>query len=102
MHKYQIVFSQQANQDLEDIAEYLSQFYSRTVDNFKNALVNKLNTISENPLSCPVSMYSNKYRRAIINDYIMYYSINTEDYVVIIYIIIHSSRDIEKYLSKLI
>ena len=102
MIKYSIEFLPQAYDDIESIADTLAQFYKSTVSNFRSSLEKKIEQICTNPFSCPISLYSEKFRLAIIDDNILYYEVNESTQMITVYIVIHSSRDIENFLSKLL
>ena len=57
MSEYKIDFLPQANQDLEEIADYLAQYYLSTVEKFRKALKEKINIIRVNPFICQKSLY---------------------------------------------
>ncbi len=101
MKKYEIEFLPVANQDLEEIAAYLAQYYKSTVAKFRLSLLKKFESIGANPYSCEKSCYSEKFRRAVINDYILYYAVDEVKKLVTVYMVIHSSRDVERYLERL-
>jgi plasmid stabilization system protein ParE len=101
MKEYDIVFLPAANQDLEEIADYLAGYYESTVTKFRAALLKKIESIRRNPYICQKSRYSDKYRRAIINDYVLYYAIDEDKNLITVYLVIHVSRDVERYLVRL-
>ena len=52
MNDYRDVFTAEAKEDLDEIFEYLSQFYQSTVEKFKTALFRKIDLICANPYIC--------------------------------------------------
>ncbi len=65
---YEIRWSQESIDNLEDILEYLkSNWTEREILKFKNNLGFTLNLISKNPLMFPVSKYNKRLRMSVLS-----------------------------------
>jgi len=95
---YRVVFMAEANRDMDEIEEYLSQFYASTVRNFFLRLENQLKTLESMPLMYPAYQEDPFFRKMIVNDHLLFYSVDDKRQLVIIHRIFHSSRDISRQI----
>ena len=96
---YRPVYTDDARQDMADIAEYLSQFYPSTARNFSDEMKKKVRLLKDNQYMYPVYEDDPYFRRMVINDYLFFYNVNEDRHLIIIHRIIHSSRDINKIIK---
>jgi len=90
-----------AENDIDEICEYLSQFYPSTPGKFLDALDKDLENVSRNPYMYPIYEYNKKYRRIVTNDYLVFYKIDEETNFVRVYRILHGKQNISTVLEKL-
>ncbi len=95
---YQIVFTEEAKNDLNAIHDYLSQFYPSTSMKFFSKLKKQVLLLQNMPQMCPLYEEDPFFRQMIIGDYLLFYSVNESDLRVIIHRIFHSKRDISKQI----
>lgn len=98
MHR--IVMLPQAVQDLEDIVDYLSQFYASTAIKQYDRIIEKINDIPLYPNKYEeyrTGQYHNTYRRMVADDYLVFYVVM--DDIIEIRRILHGKRDIGRYLD---
>ena len=93
---FQVLFLEDAEQDINDIEEYLSQFYCSTVRNFILKLENSVFALSDMPYLYPEYDEDPYFRRMVVNDYLLFYSVDEKRRLVVIHRIIHSKRDISR------
>ena len=98
---YDVKLLNLAESDLDEICHYLSQFYPGTVDRFLDTIENDLNNISLNPKMFPVYEYNKEFRKAVTNNFLIFYKINEEINQVDIYRILHGKQNISSILTKL-
>ena len=91
---YRAVFLDMAKADSGCIEEYLSQFYPSTADNFITHLEKTVSNIEAMPYMYPVYDDFPFFRMAIIDDYLLFYSVDDDLNLVSIHRIIHSKRNI--------
>ena len=96
--RYRIVFMPSADRDMDDIEEYLSQFYSSTVLNFFLTLEKKVSTLENMPYSHPAYEYDPYFRWMVADDYLLFYSVDEKRKLVIIHRIFHGKRDIRQQM----
>jgi len=97
---YRAVFTPSADQDMDDIEQYLSQFYTSTVKNFFLALEDKVSMLENMPYSCPEYEKDPYFRRMVINDYLLFYSVDEAQELIIIHRIFHNKRNISQQMLE--
>ena len=90
-----------AENDLDEICEYLSQFYPNTPSKFLDALDKDFKNASLNPYMYPVYEYNKEYRRIVTNDYLVFYKVDEENNLVRVFRILHGKQNIPTILEKL-
>jgi len=93
---YRVTFLMEAERDVSDIEEYLSQFYASTARNFFTLLKRKVMCLEDMPFMYPVYENDSYFRRMVVDDYLLFYSIDEKRHLVIIHRIFHSKRDMSK------
>ena len=96
--EYDIRFLPGADQNLLEIDEYLSQFYPSTAAKFFEKLDKNLLLLKEQPYIGTKYIPNPKYRRLIVDDYLVFYIVDEAPRKVEIYRVLHGSRDIEQHL----
>jgi len=99
--KYTIKFLPLSVTDLEDIKEYLSQYYESTVANFFNLLKEKISRLKNFPHSCPKYEDAPDYRRLVVGDYLVFYKVNEDEKSIEIHRILHGSQQIQNRLGNI-
>jgi addiction module RelE/StbE family toxin len=87
-----------ANRDIDEIAQYKSQFYPDTALRFLIALENALDTVAQNPYMYPEYVGNKKYHRLIVQDYLVFYRIFETSRTVRVYRVLHGKRNIAALL----
>jgi len=95
---HRITFLDEARQDLKDIASYLSQFYAGTARNFTSKLKKQVRQLKTLPYMYPAYEEDPLFRRMIIDDYLLFYSVDDRQKMVIIHHVFHSKRDICQHM----
>ena len=98
---YEVKLLDIAEKDIDEICQYLSQFYPGTSGRFLNALEKDLENASHNPNMFPKYEYNKEYRKMVTNDFLTFYKIDEENNRVCIYRILHGKRDISTIIKKL-
>ena len=89
-----------AERDIEGILEYKSMHYPGTAGRFIDAIEEVLNNIAQFPLMYPVYENNPRYRRAIVNEYILFYRVVDTKPKVRIYRILHCKRDLIELVKR--
>jgi addiction module RelE/StbE family toxin len=97
---YRVVFLPQAEQDMDDIEEYLSRFYANTVLNFFLQPEVKVAGLADMPLMYPAYDNDPYFRRMVVDDYLLFYSIDEKRQLVVIHRIFHAKRDISRQIPE--
>jgi addiction module RelE/StbE family toxin len=95
-----IVILSRAAQDLEDVVDYLSQFYTSTAIRQYDRIISRIKELTHFPNKYEeygAGHYRFSYRRMIVDDYLIFYVVL--DDTIEIHRIQHGKRDIGKYLD---
>jgi toxin ParE1/3/4 len=95
-----IVMLPRAVQDLEDVVDYLSQFYASTGIKQYDRIVSKIQELPPFPHKYEeygAGHYRFSYRRMVVDDYLVFYAVL--DNAIEIHRILHGKRDIGRYLD---
>ncbi len=90
-----------AVKDLEDIVDYLVQFYESTAVQQYDRIVEKIRELAEFPEMYEVyhgGQFRQVYRRMPVDKYLVFYVVHDE--VIEIHRILHGSHDIHRYLDQ--
>ena len=84
-----------------EIVDYLSEIAPSISLRFINELNQQIEPISDSPYLYPVYEYDERFRKMPMNDwkYIVFYTADVEKQEIILYDILHMSRDIPTYLK---
>ena len=88
-----------AERDVEDILEHKAMYYPGTTGRFIDDMEKVLDNISQYPLMYPVYENNPRYRRATINEYLLFYRVFNDSRNVRVYRILHSKRDLTKFIK---
>ena len=94
------VFMKDAERDLGDIEEYLSQFYANTARKFLSKLQNKVLKLESMPYLYPAYDEDPFFRRMVVGDYLIFYSVEDDRDLVIVHRIFHATRDISRQILE--
>jgi plasmid stabilization system protein ParE len=91
---YRVVFLDEATQDIDDITEYLSQFYANTARKFFDKMKKHVGNLEIMPYMYPVYEDDSFFHRVVIDDYLLFYSVDEKQSLVTVHRIFHSKMDI--------
>lgn len=91
---YRIVFLEAADRDMDIVEEYLSQFYASTVSNFFLKLERQVAALKEMPYLYQAYEEDPFFRRMVIDDYLLFYSVDEKRQLVVIHRVFHTKKDI--------
>ncbi len=95
---YEIVFTDSANADLEEIYEYIHKKLKEenSAEDLIDSIENNILRLEKYPYSCVevnVKPHKRMYRKLVIDKYIVLYRVNEERKQVIIFNVIYGKRD---------
>jgi plasmid stabilization system protein ParE len=97
--RYKLDMADSAEQDVQGTLTYLSQFYPSTPLRFKEILRKTYSNIKRHPYMYPECEDNTKYRRAVVGDYILLYTVAEEQKLVKIYRVLRGSWDLPEAVS---
>ena len=97
--RYEIAYLPEARSDTRQIRRYLAQYYQSTVTNFFDMLKESIGNLKTNPLMYERCASRPEYRRMVVGDYSVFYKVLDDKHRVEIHRILHSSRQIERYID---
>jgi plasmid stabilization system protein ParE len=93
-----VVFLPKAEQDMENIEEYLSQFYAGTVHDFFKKLKKQVLRLGDMPYMCPTYEDDSYFRQMILDSYLLFYSVDEKNHLIVVHRIIHEKRNISQQI----
>ena len=91
---FSVIFLPEADRDMDDIEEHLSQFYANTARSFFDKMKKQLASLETMPYIYPAYDADPYFRRMVLDDYLLFYSVDKKRNLVIVHRIFHSKRDI--------
>jgi Plasmid stabilization system protein len=91
-----------AVRDLEDIVDYLGQFYESVAIEQYDRIIEKINELAEFPEMYGIfgdGSFLHVYRRMPVNKYLVFHVVRDE--IIEIHRILHGSRDVHQYLDQI-
>ena len=95
---YHVAFLEDAETDMNGIDEFLCQFSERTADDFIAQVESHTLQLEENPYMCQVYEADPFFRRMVVGDYNLFYSVNEQMKQVAIHRVFHHSRNVSRQL----
>ena len=95
---FQVVFLEDAEADLDGIDEYLYQFSEKASDGFIAQVETQTLMLEENPYLYQVYEADPFFRRKVVGDYNLFYSVNEQEELVTIHRVFHQSRSVSRQL----
>lgn len=97
---YRATYSDDAKLDAREIVTYLAQFYAGAARNFKTKLTEQVNMLKDMPLSCPAYEKDPFFRRMVLSDYLLFYSVDEKRKLVTVHRIFQHARDIKRLMAE--
>jgi len=96
---YKIIYLPAAEQDIDDIAAYLSQFYKSTFAKFMTMFNESILYLQDSPY---IGTAYKNYRKLVVLNYLVFYKVDEKQKVIKIHRILHGKRDLEvsKFVTK--
>ena len=96
--RFRVIFLKEAEADMDFIEEYLSSYYESTVRNFFDTLKKQVFMLEDTPYMCQVYEEDSFFRRMVVEDYLLFYSVDEARNWVFIHRIFHHSRNVSMQL----
>ena len=97
MQEYRVVFSEDADNDLESIVVYLSEFSPGIAHRYYEEIISKSNTLSTMPERCNLvssdELRAKGYRWLFVRNYTVFFTIHKDENAVVIRRILYARRE---------
>ena len=95
---YEIVFTDTAKEELEEIYEYISEHLleSEVANRLMDKIEQNILRLEQNPYSCVevhIKPHNNLYRKLVIDNYVALYEVEETYKQVVIYRVLYGKRD---------
>lgn len=102
MPKFSVEWSQEAENDLDEIRDYLVEQNPWAAIRFESELDKSLWPLQKWPRFYPVYRYAKKYRKIVVGaaGYIVLYRVQEEQRVVVVERLLHGARNIRALLQE--
>jgi len=97
---YRLKILDAGEQDIKTIEEYLAQYSRSAVRRFFESMKERIRSLKTMPFSCPEYEPDSFFRRMVLGDYILFYSVDEKRKLVIVHRIFHHSRNIDRHMSE--
>jgi len=97
---YSVAHLPKAIDDIFDIEEYLYSHSPTAADRFTEMLDECVGDIAEHPYMWPIYEKDSFFRRMIIGDYVLFYSVDEKRKLLVIHRIFHHLRNIDFEMQK--
>jgi len=94
---YEVKYLPIAERDIVHIDEALSQYPNKTKRLFRE-LDKKLKALENMPYMWPVYQAKPVYRKMVLEDHLLFYTVDETDHLVIVYRVLYDKMDIPKFL----
>lgn len=95
---YQVRYSVFARRDTEKILDDLSRYSVSAPDRFADRLEEQVERIKEMPYLYEEYRFAPKYRRMVIDKYVVLYQVLEEEQAILVYRVLHGAQNILQYL----
>jgi len=95
---FRVIFLEEAESDMDAIEEYLFQYYASTVRNFFDKLKKKVFMLEDTPYMCQAYEDDSFFRKMVVEDYLLFYSVDETRNLVLVHRIFHHSRNVSRQL----
>ena len=96
---YSVKFLPEAERDLEIAEDYLIQFGAKVIRDFTDTLKKKVSLLKDMPYSCPAYEDDPYFRRMVLGDYLLFYSVDKKRGLVVVHHIYHHKRNIDRLME---
>jgi len=90
---YKVEYLPEAIDEMLKIENYLYEHSPAAADRFAETLEERTDSLAQHPLMCQVYDKDPFFRRMVIGDYLLFYSVDERRELVVIHHIFHHSQD---------
>ena len=97
MENYNLFYLEQATNDLKEIALYISA--EKLIGNILNAAENAWFFPYSNPVYVPIKPLKHEYRKAIVDNFMLFYWVDEEKKIVTVSRIVYAKRNLKRQMN---
>ena len=95
---YSIIYKAYAEQDIWEIADYLSDHSMPAAVEFLQAVKKRIEGLADMPLMCPKINPRQDYRKMLVGSYVVLYIVNEHTKEILIMRVVHGKRNYQEEL----
>jgi len=95
---YSIVYKAYAEQDIWEIADYISEHSMQAAVEFLQAVKKRIEGLVDMPLMCPKINPRQDYRKMLVGSYVVLYIVNEHTKEILIMRVVHGKRNYQEEL----
>jgi addiction module RelE/StbE family toxin len=98
--EYSLKLLPRAEKDLESIFDYIFSDLSnpKAAADLMDKMEKAFEQVRSFPLSCPIGKSERNYRKLVVENYIVFYSVNEQKKSVIVFRVLYGMMDYDKYI----
>jgi plasmid stabilization system protein ParE len=97
---YRVEYLPPAITDILETEAYLNEYSQATADRFTEVIVQKTVALAEHPRMYPIYEDDSYFRRMVVDNYSLFYSVDEKRQLVVVHRVLHAKRDINRIMSE--
>jgi len=97
---YKAVYLPEAIDKIFKIEDYLNQHSPTAAAEFTDMVDERVEALRDHPLMCQAYDRDPFFRRMVLGDYILFYSVDEKRKLVVIHLIFHHAEDVDRNMRK--
>lgn len=97
---YKIKHLPRAISQILEIENRLNEYSPTAADRFAEAIDERIAALAKMPLMHPAYEKDPFFRKMVLGDYILFYSVDEKRKLIIVHLVFHHSRDIDRHMRK--
>jgi plasmid stabilization system protein ParE len=97
---YKVEYLPPAITDILETEAYLNEYSQAAADRFTEAIVQKTAALVEHPRMYPAYEDAPYFRRMILENHLLFYSVDEKRQLIVVHRVLHAKRDISRIMSE--
>ena len=97
---YKVKHLPPAISDIFGIEDYLNEHSPAAADRFTEDVDRRVGALADHPKMCPPYDRDPFFRRMVLGDFLLFYSVDEKQQLIVVHRIFHHSRDINRHMAE--